>query len=200
MRAKMSVKENQEYKSPLRKLVKFFEQSRNQWKEKYQSAKKTIKRLLNRVRYLETSKEQWKQKARQLEKELKELSGFTESLQEELKKKNDSKKIETKISRFEVIPFHHQYSIGHIMLYLSFVLSSSSSLRGGHRCLETVMEFFQLSLPVPSWYTARLWAAKFRVLQIDTSQRIGNRLDLDSRSYYSIRKRKMFSYFRYPYV
>lgn len=67
------------------------------------------------------------------------------------------KRLRRKFLSEEVIPFHHQYSIGHIMLYLSFVLSSSSRLRGGHRCLETVMEFFQLSLPVASKYTARLW-------------------------------------------
>jgi hypothetical protein len=35
------------YKSPLRKLVKFFEQSRNQWKEKYFSKKKQVKQLQN---------------------------------------------------------------------------------------------------------------------------------------------------------
>jgi hypothetical protein len=151
----MSQTETSDYKSPLRKLVKFFEQSRNQWKEKTIEAKKNLKQLSNRVRYLERSKEQWKQKARTLEQELKELRSFAEK--QSLKKKNDSKVIVTPSSRFEVVPFHHQYSIGHIMLYLSLVLSTSSSLRGSHRCLETIMNFFQLSLPVPSWYTARLW-------------------------------------------
>jgi len=31
----LELKTKQNYKSPLSKLVKFFEQSRNQWKEKY---------------------------------------------------------------------------------------------------------------------------------------------------------------------
>lgn len=160
MRPKMSTTENPNYKSPLRKLVKFFEQSRNQWKEKYEKAKRKVKQLSNRVRYLETSKEQWKQKAIKLEQELKELRGVAKSQPDELeklKKKPELKETLTPISRFEVVPFHHQYSIGHIMLYLSLVLSTSSSLRGGHRCLETIMDFFQLSLPVPSWHSARLW-------------------------------------------
>ena len=43
------------------------------------------------------------------------------------------------------------------MLCLSFVLSSASSLRGASRCLETVRTCLQLSLPVPSWHTIRLW-------------------------------------------
>ena len=59
----MSRKENQKYKSPLRKLVKFFEPSRNQWKEKSIQAKSTIKQLSNLVRYLETTQADWKQRA-----------------------------------------------------------------------------------------------------------------------------------------
>jgi len=59
--------------------------------------------------------------------------------------------------RFEIVPFHHQYSVDHIMLSLSFVLSAASSLRGASRCLETIITHLQLSLPVPSWYTIRLW-------------------------------------------
>ena len=67
------MKKSQDYKSPLRKLVKFFEQSRNQWKEKSIEAKSTIKRLSNRVRYLETTKEEWKQKAKLFEKDIKTI-------------------------------------------------------------------------------------------------------------------------------
>jgi hypothetical protein len=38
-------------KSPRRKLVKFFEKSRNQWKAKSIDAKVVIKKLKNRIRY-----------------------------------------------------------------------------------------------------------------------------------------------------
>lgn len=83
----MSKKENNKYKTPLRKLVKFFEQSRNQWKEKSIEAKSTIKRLSNRIRYLETTKSEWKQKARLFEKELKKLRLQNNKKPDELKKK-----------------------------------------------------------------------------------------------------------------
>ena len=59
--------------------------------------------------------------------------------------------------KFEIVPFHHKYSVDHIMLCLSFILSAASSLRGASRCLETVITGLQLELPVPSWYTIRLW-------------------------------------------
>jgi hypothetical protein len=57
------------YKSPRRKLVKFFEKSRNQWKAKSIAAKAQVKYLKNRIRYLEGSQAKWKSKALELETE-----------------------------------------------------------------------------------------------------------------------------------
>ena len=58
------------YNSPVRKLARFFEKSRDQWKAKCLEAKATAKGLQHRIRYLEQSKEEWKTKAKELEKEL----------------------------------------------------------------------------------------------------------------------------------
>ena len=58
------------YKSPRRKLVRFFEKSRDQWKAKCLEAKATAKGLKHRIRYLEQSKAEWKTKAKELEQEL----------------------------------------------------------------------------------------------------------------------------------
>ena len=58
------------YRSPQRKLVSFFERSRDQWKSKCLKAKASIKRLNHRIRYLERSKGEWKERAKHLEKEL----------------------------------------------------------------------------------------------------------------------------------
>jgi len=144
----------QKYKSPLRKLVKFFEQSRNQWKEKYFQKKNQVKQLQNRVRYLERTKQEWKQKAQNLKAEVKPLE--EKFLPIEKIKKKTSKTI-SNIEDFEIIPFHHKYSVGHMMLFFSFVNSAASSLRGGILSLEVVKNFFDLSLDIPSWHSARLW-------------------------------------------
>jgi len=61
------------YKSPQRKLVRFFEKSRDQWKAKCQTAKATVKRLQNRVRFLERSKAELKTRTRALETEVAQL-------------------------------------------------------------------------------------------------------------------------------
>jgi len=59
------------YKSPIHKLVRFFEQSRDNWKEKYKATKITNKRLENKVRFLEKSRDSWKQETLKLRKTFK---------------------------------------------------------------------------------------------------------------------------------
>lgn len=67
-------------KSPLRKLVAFFQKSRNAWKEKHHVAKAECKKLSNQVRAVEKSRQRWReraeaqeQRADALERELKAL-------------------------------------------------------------------------------------------------------------------------------
>lgn len=66
----MNERAEKAYKSPRRKLVRFFEKSRDQWKAKCLEAKATAKRLKHRIGYLEHSKAEWKAKAKELEQEL----------------------------------------------------------------------------------------------------------------------------------
>jgi hypothetical protein len=61
------------YRSPMRKLVAFFERSRDGWKRKRQEAKVLNRRLSNRVRKLEASRDLWKERARQQQQELRRL-------------------------------------------------------------------------------------------------------------------------------
>jgi len=59
-----------QYKSPQGKLLKFFENSRNKWKQKAISAKKELKLRYNRIKFLEESKAKLKEKVAVLEDEL----------------------------------------------------------------------------------------------------------------------------------
>lgn len=58
---------------------------------------------------------------------------------------------------FNLVPFHHQYSIGHITLFVSLVLSAAASFRCASRAIETVMLSLELPLSSPSWFSGRLW-------------------------------------------
>jgi hypothetical protein len=69
----MNEQEQKTYKSPTRKLVRFFNKSRDQWKAKCLEAKAIAKGLKHRIRYLEQSKMAWKTRAKELEEELAQL-------------------------------------------------------------------------------------------------------------------------------
>jgi hypothetical protein len=73
-----------QYKSPRKKLLRFFARSRDGWKAKCVEAKVRCKRLGNQVRAVEKSRHQWrslaeeqKQRIAALEHELAELKRTT---------------------------------------------------------------------------------------------------------------------------
>ncbi len=63
---------NKPYKSPLKKLLKFFEKSRDNWKTKCLKGKYKIKLLQNKIRYLEKRKAELKNRVKELEGELRQ--------------------------------------------------------------------------------------------------------------------------------
>ena len=65
----MAVAEPLPYRSPMRKLVRFFERSRDQWKEKCQQAKRENNSLKIRLAAMKESRDRWKAKAKELEEE-----------------------------------------------------------------------------------------------------------------------------------
>lgn len=60
---------DKEYKSPSRKLITFFEKSRNNWKAKYQDLKYKTKLMKNKIAYLEKRKAHLNQKIKELRHE-----------------------------------------------------------------------------------------------------------------------------------
>jgi hypothetical protein len=76
------------YKSPTHKLVKFFERSRDQWKEKAMEAKNKIKLCKNRIKFLETSKAALKAEVKSLKILLEEanLKNLQDKIEEGKKK------------------------------------------------------------------------------------------------------------------
>jgi hypothetical protein len=51
----------------------------------------------------------------------------------------------------------HKFSVGHVFLFVSLVLSASAGLRGSSRSLALMFSFMGLSISAPSWYSGRLW-------------------------------------------
>lgn len=51
----------------------------------------------------------------------------------------------------------HYYTVFQIFYWISFVIFAAISLRGSSRAMEISMQMFGLNMPIPSWYSGRLW-------------------------------------------
>lgn len=58
---------------------------------------------------------------------------------------------------FQSIARWHTYSLGHMHLMLSLVLSAAASIRGTSKAAKIMFESFGIKQPVPSWYSVRVW-------------------------------------------
>ncbi len=61
------------FRSPLRKLVVFFRDSRDKWKKKCQEAKHELKLLKRRYGTLQKNHDRWQQQCRQVEAQCQQL-------------------------------------------------------------------------------------------------------------------------------
>jgi len=61
------------FSSPMSKLVRFFQRSRDRWKAKHRKLKDERKLLLNQTRAVEKSREVWRGRASSAEQRVKEL-------------------------------------------------------------------------------------------------------------------------------
>ena len=72
--------EVESFRSPVKKLVRFFVRSRDGWKGKCQRAKSRVKYLGNRVQKLTASRDRWKERAQSLASELARASAELQEL------------------------------------------------------------------------------------------------------------------------
>lgn len=70
------------YKSPQRKLVRFFERSRDQWKGKCRETKAVLKQLKKKRRGLEATQQRWKSRAQARQGDLARLQAEKRVLEE----------------------------------------------------------------------------------------------------------------------
>jgi hypothetical protein len=72
-----------DYKSTEKRLAQWFEESRDNWKEKALRKQKKLRKLEVKIRDLENSREEWKKRAKKAEKELeKREEDFKEAIKE----------------------------------------------------------------------------------------------------------------------
>jgi len=162
------------YKSPLNKLVNFFEKSRDNWKEKCLSHKKENEKLKNKICSLESSKQKWKDETLLLRKQLKQTAIATEIIIPEPAKKKLNLIIPDTQLNIDKIPYH-SYSATTIFLMLQLVLVGAVSLRGSQRVLTIVNDVAGKPLDcVPCWFSVRSWLLRTGYYKIMRPKIIAN--------------------------
>jgi len=153
-----------QYKSPVRKLMRFFEKSRDQWKAKHHQVKQALKRNQARVRVLEQRVERATSRVEALEAEVARLSAREQALVRDIERlqqrEPDRGTVRLEPAEWAVAPYHHAYPVGQIELFLALVCSAAASLRCAGRVIELVVARFGLARPCPSWSTGRLWVLR----------------------------------------
>jgi hypothetical protein len=153
-----------EYKSPLHKLVNFFKKSRDQWKEKYQEARKEIKSLKNKLYYRDKKCRQQEERVQSLEKEVAELKSALAQKNQEKQGTQEQKQANLPIElpeAFNQKAPHHHYSIGLIQLFLLLVFESSLHLRASARSLPMILSHVLPEIDAAvHWTSVRFWAMR----------------------------------------
>lgn len=164
-----STPEPKAYTSPQRKLLRFFEKSRDQWKAKCRTAKAKIKRLSNRVRFLEASRARWKQRACELERALAAEKAARQKAEREARRRKTTAAIARPPSVLAVRDqrvFRHRYLIGCVFFFLSLVLFAAVSLRGVSQALAFLHGSLPDSFASPSLWTGRLWLLRLGLFKL----------------------------------
>ena len=177
-----------------RRLARFFENSRDKWKERAAKYYKKLRALQVKVRDLKHSRDYWKERAKQAEDKIHSLPVEAHTLgadqhqddtQEAPKPSDQGIKVKASSSEADEvkegefipytllsganetalqIPAQHEYAILVMQLAIDQIVNSFSSLRGCQHTLEQLASFFHL--PVPSYTTIRYWFLRLGLYQL----------------------------------
>lgn len=115
--------DRQPYKSPQRKLVRFFAKSRDQWKGKCRAAKAGLKTLKKKLQRGEERQRRWQSRMQALEDELARLRAAHRALaaagEGGEKRMAERQELPEGLAAFQSRVGHHQFSLGQISLYIS---------------------------------------------------------------------------------
>jgi hypothetical protein len=163
------------YQSPLRKLVKFFEKSRDDWKAKSLANKQENRQLKRKLRTLEIAKKKWKDEAIALRSQVKNFEKSSKTIKSDLaasQKKTELIVFDNPLKEVH-IP-NHTYSATTIFLLLQLVLSAISLLVSV-RALTIINDVLGQALDkVPSWFSVRIWLLRLGYYKLRRSKPIAN--------------------------
>ena len=159
---------SKKYKSPVKKLAANFERSRDSWKAK--CTKEELKLASRHIKNLRASNKKIKKKIKCLEAEIPKLNSAKEALEQEVHElqKTVVSQVDT-AQALNVVLERHQYPIGIIYMYVSLVLTASTS-----SALEVFISTLNFDCSIPSWTNGRLWLLRLGYYKLTRPKEIAD--------------------------
>jgi hypothetical protein len=168
------------YKTPMKKLLKFFKDSRDKWKRRALEKQKRIEQLEIKVRDLTNSRDTFQCKYMEVKASSKkcpkdENNSDNQGNSKELMIVSDDEPLAALIG--EVIPkkdwpqvdpwsrpISHVYSLCTIHIAMKLILFSHNSFRGAMKAFQVFAEYYPVELP--SWVTIENWILRFGLYEL----------------------------------
>jgi len=166
------------YKTPMKKLLKFFEDSRDKWKLRALEKQKRIEQLEIKVRDITNSRDTWKKKymeGKASSKKCPKDNSDNQSHSKELMLVSDDENLAAMIG--EVIPkkdwpqidpwsrpTSHMYSLCTIHIAMELVLFSHNSFRAAMKSFQAFAKYNPVE--IPSWVTIENWILRFGLYEL----------------------------------
>ena len=175
------------YKTPLKKLAGFFQDSRDKWKQRSAEKQKRIDAQETKIRDLTKSREHWKQKAKDLEKQLKNQAKQHSPSNDQDSFENNSQRRKSETLQPEILPetvelsceadpwqapAAHTYPLMTIQLGIQMVLFALCSLRGAMCCFDLFSQFYPIKSPC--WVTIQNWILRFGLYELTKEKEYRN--------------------------
>lgn len=166
------------YKTPIKKLLKFFKDSRDKWKRRTLKKQKRIEQLEIKVRDLTNSRDTWKKKymeEKASNKKCPKDKANNQGNSKELMLASDDGNLTAKIG--EVIPKNewsqidpwsrpasHMYSLCTMLKAMELILFSHNSFRAAMKSFQAFAKYNPVE--TPSWVTIENWILRFGLYKL----------------------------------
>lgn len=152
---------NSQYKSPTHKLITFFNNSRDQWKAKTQSAKRKIRSLIEMLRklrqrrdFLQGDVKERRQQVKELEKQLETVANKPEKKRAAIIREQNSNQADRSL-----VPINQNEDARIISMATEFITTACLSFRGAGKSLKIIEKYLPMDTPCAD--SIRQWVYRF---------------------------------------
>jgi hypothetical protein len=174
------------YKTPMKKLLKFFKDSRDKWKRRALEKQKRIEQLEIKVRDLTNSRDTWKEKYMEEKASSREKASSKKCPKDKNNSNNQGNSKELMLASDdenlaaligEVIPkkdwpqvdpwsrpISHVYSLCTMHIAMELILFSHNSFRAAMKSFQAFAKYNPVE--TPSWVTIENWILRFGLYEL----------------------------------